>query len=430
MKKILFIACSICSINAFAQVTANDELKNLVHASFEYFPQVKEVENTILIAEEKLEATKINLPTVSADAMYNYLRPKIEIEFPLGPEGEIKNIQFVPVHNVNTAVTGNYTLFDFGRLKSAIEKAKTNVQLAKDNAGVAKAELASKVATIYYNIVYYKKAIAIEDSVLAYLGDNRSIIESKLRNGDAIRIDLLNIQANIDAEMNRKVDLQNALQKQLNLLAYTTGTSNISGMAFDFNTPGANADEMLSEALRLNPSFNVANTKIQLARDEAETIKLTDKPTVNVHAGAGFKNGYIPEIGNVRFNYLAGVSLNVPIYDGGKTKKQITIAETLVKQNQLSLQTLSSTFRIDIEQALTDINTNLQRIENTASQVALAKEGRTLAANRYLNDVGTNLEITNAATNVQRAEFTRLQYEYQLCLARIELARLTGYTFW
>ncbi len=430
MKKLLFIACSLCTVSTFAQVTTNDELKNLIHASFEYFPQVKEVENTILTAEEKLEATKINLPTVSADATYNYIRPKIEIEFPLGPEGEIKNIQFVPVHNVNIAVTGNYTLFDFGRLKSAIEKAKTNVQLAKDNAGVAKAELASKVATIYYNIVYYKKAIAIEDSVLTYLGDNRSIIESKLRNGDAIRIDLLNIQANIDAELNRKVDMQNALQKQMNLLAYTTGSSNISGMTFDFNLPSANADEMLAEALHLNPAFNVANTKIQLARDEAETIKLTDKPTVNVHAGAGFKNGYIPEIGNVRFNYLAGVSLNVPIYDGGKTEKQITIAETMVKQNQLSLQTLSSTFRKDIEQALTDINTNLQRIENTASQVALAKEARTLAANRYLNDVGTNLEIINAATNVQRAEFTRLQYEYQLCLARIELARLTGYTYW
>ena len=31
---------------------------------------------------------------------------------------------------------------------------------------------------------------------------------------------------------------------------------------------------------------------------------------------------------------------------------------------------------------------------------------------------------------VQQASFTRLQYEYQLCLAQLELARLTGAKYW
>jgi outer membrane protein TolC len=53
-----------------------------------------------------------------------------------------------------------------------------------------------------------------------------------------------------------------------------------------------------------------------------------------------------------------------------------------------------------------------------------------LATTRFKNDIGTNLEITNASTNVQRAELNKLQYEYQLCLAKVELAKLMGYKYW
>ena len=65
-------------------------------------------------------------------------------------------------------------------------------------------------------------------------------VQAKLNNGDALKIDILNIQANIDNEENRKMDLQNTLQKQLNLLSYTTGNAVAKGVSFDFdvNTKG------------------------------------------------------------------------------------------------------------------------------------------------------------------------------------------------
>ncbi|MDE3253212.1 MAG: TolC family protein, partial [Bacteroidota bacterium] len=81
-------------------------------------------------------------------------------------------------------------------------------------------------------------------------------------------------------------------------------------------------------------------------------------------------------------------------------------------------------------QALADIATNLERIRNTKGQIEQAKSAQLLATNRLKNGTGTNLEITNASTNVQRAALTKLQYEYQLCLAKLELTRLMGYQYW
>ncbi|MFX9038818.1 hypothetical protein ABTN43_19550, partial [Acinetobacter baumannii] len=84
-------------------------------------------------------------------------------------------------------------------------------------------------------IVFLQKAITIQDSVLAFLAENKKIVDAKIKDGEALKLDLLNIQANIDNEENKKIDLTNSLAKQINLLSYTTGTTNTNGKYFDFN---------------------------------------------------------------------------------------------------------------------------------------------------------------------------------------------------
>ena len=426
MKRILIaISFAVMAVSARSQVHANRELQGLITQSFGYFPKVKEAENAVATSKEKVSLTQLNrLPEVEGDATYNYVQPKDEMPF----NGQ--NFLFAPVHNVNAAFNAGYALFDFGRVKANVQKTKDELQYATHNVEFVKNQLASQVATVYYNIVYLQKAISIQDSVLAYLTENKQIVESKLRNGDALKIDLLNIQSDIDAEQNRKVDLKNQLQKQLNLLEYATGTKQSTGVAFDFDINLADTTTALNIAQLSNSDFLLAEDKIKQAQSDVAISKLTYRPSVNVSATAGYKNGYIPDVTQVKFDYAAGISLNIPIYNGGKTKQQVKLAQTVVKQNELALESLNNTYKKDIDQAVTDINTNLERIKNTGGQIEEAKAAEILAADRFKDGVGTNLEITNASTNVERAELTKLQYEYQLCLSKLELARLLGYQYW
>jgi len=418
----LFFISVICTSNA--QIIVNSELKSFINQSFSYFPKVKEIENTVETAKQKLDITSINAPTVDALASYRFLKPKIEIPFGSSV------FQFAPVHNLDAHADASYVLFDFGRLKTNIEKSKTDLQIAESNVNFVKYQLAAQVTTLYYNIVFIKHAISIQDSVLSFLNENRALVENKFKNGDALKIDILSIQTQIDAEENRKVDLENALVKQQNLLAYTTGSGKVAGNVFDFDLLLKNVEEGIAEAQKSNPEFAIALAKVKQAQNEVELSKLGDKPTVIVGADAGLKNGYVPEVNQIRFNYNAGIAIKVPIYEGGRTKKQTALSQSLVKQNELAMASLNSTYRKDIEQALTDLSSNLERIRNTQGQIEQAKYANTLAANRFKNGVGTNLELTNASTNLQRAQLTKLQYQYQLCLAKVELAKLVGYKFW
>ncbi len=423
---LLIIGIGLLNIHPLtAQVKVNTELKGFINQSFTYFPKIKEVENTVKTAEEKLTLTELSKnPDIGFDASYAYVKPKIEI--PLGGQ----NFQFAPVHNISTAVSGSYALYDFGRIKANVTKAKNDIQLAKHNTEFAKSQLANQVAVIYYNIVYLQKAISIQDSVIKFYEENKLLTENKLKNGDALKIDVMNLQTNIDAEENRKVDLKNSLDKQLNLLEYTTGLKKTDAKNFDFDVYYLNADEGTSLAQKNNPDFLLAEDKIKQAKQEVEIAKLTDKPMVGLHAATGYKNGYVPNVNELIFNYNAAVSFTIPIYNFGKTKQYIKLQESLVKQNELSENSLVSSYKKDIEQALTDINTNIERIRNTKSQLEAAKTAQQITASRYKNGVATNLDVTAAATNVQKAALTQLQYDYQLCLAKVELAKLIGYAYW
>jgi len=426
-KHLITFALLYISILAVAQNPANNELKNLVDQSFSYYPRVKEATNQVDIAQKRLDLTNTNLPTVNFNASYEYVQPKISL--PLEVNGQKQNFQFAPVNNFNGNVGAEYLLLDFGRLKAAVEKSKADLKYANDNVSNVQIQLASQVASIYYNIIYYKKAVAVEDSILNYLNNNLKVASDRLKNGDAIKLDVLNIQSRIDAEVNTREDLLNSLQKQITLLQYTTGNTQVTDSSFDFSLPIQTTQDAFATASTSVPDFILAQDKVTQAQADLNQTRLTDKPTVSLNASAGVKNGYVPQVNDPRFNYAGGVSLKIPIYNA-KTKKQIAVGEAQIKQNQLAQETLNTEYQKNIQQTLTDIQTNAEKLRNMKSQIDNAEAAVQIASSRYLNGIGLNTDITDAAVNLSRALLTSLRYEYQLCEAKVEYARLTGYKYW
>lgn len=423
MRNIALLFVSIyLSKFTFGQAKANNELKTLINKSFAFFPKIHEVENTVKIGEEKLALTSLNkTPDIIFSTSYNFIMPKIS--FPVNG----KEIQFVPVNNIGAAFGTTYTLMDFGRLKSNVNKAKSDIEISKDNVKIAKNQLANQIAAIYYNIVYFKKAIVIQDSIIDYFKQNKQMAENKMKSGDMLQIDVLYLQSNIDAEENRKIDLMNNLNKQISLLEYTTGAKAENGENFDFEI------DFVSTALgpqQQNPEFKLAKDKIIASQKDVDIAKMNSKPRLSINAATGVKNGYVPDVNEIRFNYLAGLSFSLPIYGFGKTKQQVKFQESIVKQNQLAQATLTSNFEKDIELTLSDIKSCKERIANTESQLLATKQTQQITSSRYRNGVATYLDVTAAAANVEKAAFSMLQYEYQLCLSKIELARLQGLEYW
>jgi outer membrane protein TolC len=423
MKKI--VLCIVVFIStytsAISQGLINGELKNLLNQSLQYFPKVREVQQSVQIAEDKLTLTELNkYPDITLDASYAYVQPKIEVAF-----GE-KTFQFAPVHNVSGALNGTYTLFDFGRLASNIQKAKLELQTSKDVAEQIKHSLFFQISQLYYQIIYAKKAIEIQSQVLALLTENKTIIETQLKNGNAIQLDLLTIQSKIDNELNRKIDLETNLKKLLNLLNYATGVATINESQLSIGLKNYTSDEAMQMALLHNPSIAIAKDKVNVSKAEVAISKLIERPYVGMKASVGSRNGYLPQISDPRFNYNAGVGFSLPLFNGGKTKQQIKIQQRSLALSETNVESQIHDFEKDIQAALIDIQSNQARIKNAASQIEQAALAQKLSVSKLKNGTATPIEITSTNADYQRALLNQLQYQYQLCNAQLELIKLMG----
>ena len=293
MKKIVVGIVLLVSIynSTKAQSIINGELKNLLNQSLQYFPKVKEVQQSVQLAEDKLTLTELNkYPDITLDASYAYVQPKIEVAF-----GE-KTFQFAPVHNVSGALNGTYTLIDFGRLASAIQKAKLELQTSKHIAEQLKHSLFFQISQLYYQIIYAKKAIEIQNQVIQLLTENKTIIESQLKNGNAIQLDLLTIQSKLDNELNKKIEVETNLQKLLNLLNYATGINTIKESQLSLSLKNYNAEEAMQMALLHNPTIAIAKDKVNVSKAEVAITKLNELPFIGMKASVGSRNGYLPQI--------------------------------------------------------------------------------------------------------------------------------------
>jgi hypothetical protein len=423
MKKIVLcmLVVLIGSTTSMAQALINGELKNLLNLSLQYFPKVKEVEQAVQLAEDKLTLTELNkYPDITLDASYAYVQPKIEVAF-----GE-KTFQFAPVHNVSGALNGTYTLFDFGRLASNIQKAKLELQTSKHIAKQLEHSLFFQVSQLYYQIIYAKKAIEIQNQVVQLLTENKSIIETQLKNGNAIQLDLLTIQSKIDNELNRKIDLETNLKKLLNLLNYATGVATINESQLSISLKNYTSDEAMQMALIHNPSIAIAKDKVNVTKADVAITKLNERPYVGMKASVGSRNGYLPQINDPRFNYNAGIGFSVPLFNGGKIKQQIKIQERSLALSETNVTSQIHDFEKDIQAALIDIQSNQARIKNAATQIEQASLAQKLSVSKLKNGTATPIEITSTNADYQRALLNQLQYQYQLCNAQLELIKLMG----
>jgi len=420
INSILLIALLI-SVQSKGQVSVNNELKTLVQSSFTHFPKIRETENAILIAKDKIRQVELNKrPDITADASYSYIKPKIEL--PINGD----KFQFAPVNNFNAALNGSYTLLDFGRIKAAIEQSKNELSFSEHNKENVQHQIAYQTASVYYYIVYLKKAIAIQDTILNTLNENKKILESQFKNGTALEIDLLSIQSTLDGEENKKIELVSLMHKQEILLEYISGVSSTNGNAFDINLMST-ADTIKIE---LNPELIMLNDRLLQSKQDMSISELRNRPMVGLRASMGSRNGYIPNISDMRFNYLAGVSFSVPLYNGGKFKQQVKIQQRLADQQGLYIESMKQTLNKDIKQSLTDLKSAEERLKRTSSQIDMAQAASKLASNKLKHGTGTHLELTAANTNLQRSLLNQLQMEYQVCNAKLEIGRLTGTRFW
>jgi outer membrane protein TolC len=153
-------------------------------------------------------------------------------------------------------------------------------------------------------------------------------------------------------------------------------------------------------------------------------------PVLSVQGSVGYKNGILPELNSILFNYYAGIGLTIPILSPARPSIQKEMAAVTFENSKNQLETQHLTLSKDILNALDDINKNNKKLSSMDTLIQQARMALDLAVERYKGGVITNLDLLTAQTNYQDAQLSKLQSEYNLLISKIELIRLSGLRWW
>jgi outer membrane protein TolC len=419
MKRIIYslLALLLAGNTLYAQQGggASAQLTQLIGKAMDNYPKLKEGQEYVKLGEARTELAYAGyMPVIGAEATYRYQQPTPKIVIPI--PGFESSIQFIPANNYDFNIKLSQPVWDFGRTQASVNKAKSETATAKDNVEANKNNVAYQVAQLYYGIIFLNKSIDVQNEQIKLLEANEKLISDKIKNGDGLKFDLLSTQVKKNAATNRIVDLKT----QLN-----TG--------YDYITQ-RDADATTFSATTVTPDNNfdikLLQDKLTSASWDIKAAKRGWLPSINLSAQAGYKNGFVPDINKLTFNYGVGVGLNVPIYGANRPNYQTKIAKINMQANTYALEAQKITLNKDIMLAQNDIAASEEKLKNYELQIKQADEALTLANARYKSGVITNLELLTSQTNQQDAMLGKIQLEYNLLLAKLELNRLGAVKFW
>ena len=372
-------------------------------------PSVKEAVEAINSADAGIGLAKSGYyPNVDATASYARIGPVQEMTFP-----GFGTFQLYPADNYSANLNCYETIFDFGKTSKNIAFAKEMKNLNQQTVEQVKQKLAFATIAIYYTIVYLQEAIVINKEQLKTLQEHLDFIEKKHETGSATQYEILSTKVKISAAENAGIDLQTNLKNQTTELNVLMGQPENATIAvkkeLDVKLPEVREDSLLSFAFAHRDEIKIAQEKSTIAELKYKIIKAQDNPSLNVQLTGGAKNGYIPDLNLLKANYVAGLGLKVPIFNGTRSKYNLSQAKSAISMTGFETDLAKKTITSDVTENNENVKASLKKIERFKLQLSQSQEAFQLAQTSYQAGSITNLDLLDAATTISESSLLLLK---------------------
>ena len=389
----------------------------------------------IEVARNKVTATEINnsygvaggLPVVSGTASdqerINTVNQKIST-------GETINRSAAAGNTAAAGLQGSILLYNGMRVVA--EKNRLE-ELEKQNREYLNATVENTIATVmtqYYDVVRQQSYLRTLDTSIAVGQQRVDIIKTQLGVGLANNADLFQSQLDLNALIQSKKIQELTIEQAKTSLLTTLSLKPDSNIIIQ-DTIIVDSSLMLEDVMN-----NVYKSPDVVAASMQVTInQLLEKETAaqrypSVYASAGYNyNRSQTAAGNVLLNQsygpYIGLSLSVPIYNGGIYKRQQKVAEINTKNAQLQQNILVRDNTSNAVRSYETYQKSLQQLQLQRESYALAKQLLDLVLLKFELRVATIVDVKNAQESFANAGFLLVNMSYAAKAAEIEMKRLT-----
>jgi outer membrane protein TolC len=125
----------------------------------------------------------------------------------------------------------------------------------------------------------------------------------------------------------------------------------------------------------------------------------------------------------------AALSLNIPIFAGGKRHNQIRQAQNQYNQVQLQVENTERQLKIAIRQSLATMETNMKSYYAAQTALSSAQKAYEITEASYKVGRSTLIELNDAQLALTQAKLAESQSIYNFVVAKAQLEQTLGHDF-
>ncbi len=417
--------------------------------------QVKQVQLSEALSKEDLRQSQLNL--------YPSLNGSTNRNFNFGRSVDPLSYQFVnqQISNSNGSLFASVTLFQGFQKLNQISQNKLLLEADKSNTRKVRNDLALSVATAYLQILSSQDLLTAAEQQLKLAQQQLKNEEAQFRVGNKTTADLSQSKAQVaNAELN-VTNAQNSVDiAYLNLSQLMERDPNsrfeivrpVVDELKQLNT-AYSASEIYTKAAQNYPDIKLAEYNRLAAAKAVQVARGNLYPRLDLQGSLGTgwssnRNSVIAvvpadnvQIGfvdgtnqpvyaqnfntimdrtpfsrqlNENFNQAIGLSLSIPIFNNFNSRISVRRAKLNLQNFEASEQLAKNNLNKVISQAVQDLRAAEKRYHSAQSAFNSSKEAFNAIQQRYGVGLVNSLDLNQAQTNFNKAEFDLIQARYDL----------------
>jgi len=316
------------------------------------------------------------------------------------------------------SLSASYEVDLWGRNAAGVRGAEASLRATTFDRDAARLTLIAGVASAYFEVASLRGRLAVARENLAIAERVLNLVSARARAGAVSPLDLARQEAAVLSQRAALLPLEQQERQTLAALAVLVGrlpegfdvkAQGITALAVPSISPGLPADLLVRR-----PDLAAAEAQLSAANADLAAARAALLPSIQLTGSAGVASGALLSfVGGPATTVAIAASVLQPIFDGGRLRAGVSIAESRERELVESYRKAILSAFSDVETALAAA-TRLQQREVLQAQVEeRAREALRLAEVRYREGADDLLTVLDA----QRTLFDAQQ---QLALVRQE----------
>src|SRR5688572_951437 len=433
MKK-LFVGLTACLLHFYVQGQPNHDslpgkvnLQQAVDYSLAHQPVIQQS-----LADE--EITEANIQSRLAD-WYPQLDFRYSLQRNFVVQTAIIGDNKVKLGTDNTSAaqfTISQTIFDRDVLLASRTRSRVRRQ-AQQNTSNNKIAIAAAVSKAFYDVLASEQQIKVSTENINRIQRSLKDAFSQYQAGVTDKTDYKRATIGLNNAQALKKTNEEQLKAKLGYLKSLMGYPDTAHLEIDYDSLQMEKevyfDTLQTADFTKRIEYRLLETQRSLLQANLKYNRWSFLPSLSANGAynLNYQNNSFGHLYDVNYpNSFAALSLNFPIFQGGKRRADIQAAEWELQRSRLDIINLENNVNAEFTAAMSNYKGNLANYIALKENLALATEVYDVIQLQYRSGIKTYLEVINSETDLRTAQINYYNALYNLLANKIDVQKSLG----